>query len=90
MKTLLEYAGPEGSKVIKREAAGARNVGAGEYDDDDLEIHYHDDNYEDNDDDDDDGNDEVTLFCSLKLGVDSQCVSYLKNKNRDQNWVINQ
>ena len=62
MKTLLEYAGPEGSKVIKREAAGARNVGAGEYDDDDLEIHYHDDNYDDNDDDYDDGDDEVTLF----------------------------
>ena len=48
--------------MIKREAAGPRNVGAGDDDDDDddLEMHHHHDN-EDEDDDDD----KATLFDNL-------------------------
>ena len=66
MKTLLGYAGPEGSKVIKREAAGARNVGAGEYDDEDDEDNKDDaeddeDDAEDNEDDIEDDNDDLEI-----------------------------
>ena len=48
--------------MIKLEAAGPRNVGAGDddHDDDDLEIYHHNDNEADDDDD-----DKATLFDNL-------------------------